>query len=107
MTQLGGHLHRAPGVHYGSRVLWLDLVCAGCGCGFTANGYSVPVLGNPDTGGGPACRGCWRRLNLMRRQANMPEWDTPPDAYPGANPDEVRDVIAPAKHPGLHLPGII
>jgi hypothetical protein len=72
--------HRQP--------LWVPLHCGCCGSRFEANAYSVPQFRDA-----PACRGCWRRLNLLRRQANMPEWDTPEDAYPGANPDEVRFVI--------------
>ncbi len=94
MSQRGGHTLRPAGAQAGRRApMWVSVSCAGCGSPFTANAYTVPVLGNPDTGGGPACRGCWRRLNLIRRSANMPEWDTPEDAYPDANPGEVRDQI--------------
>lgn len=102
MGQRGGHTLRAPGVHPGRRApLWVALHCGGCRIGFTANAYSVPHIR-----GAPACRGCWRRLNLIRRSAGMDEWDTPEDAYPGADPDQVRDVIVPAHMPGLYIPGI-
>lgn len=79
----GGHLLRP----IGSRrpPLWVSLRCGCCGIEFVGNAYSVPQFRDA-----PACRGCWRRLNLFRRQANMPEWDTPEDAYPGADPDQVR-----------------
>ena len=34
----------------------------------------------------------------------MDEWDTPEDAYPGADPDQVRDEI-PVAGPRLFIPG--
>lgn len=43
--------------------------------------------------------GCWRRLNLFRRQANMDDWTTPEDAYPGTDPDQVRFEIPQAGSP--------
>lgn len=71
----GGHLLRPVGSHRAP--LWVSLHCGGCGGEFTGNAHSVPQVH-----GWPACPSCWGRLNLFRRQANMPEWDTPEDAYP-------------------------
>lgn len=82
----GGHLLRPIGSR--RTPLWARLVCGVCGIGFEANAHSVPQID-----GRPFCRGCCRRLNLLRRQANMAEWDVPEDAYPDADPDQVRDVI--------------
>jgi hypothetical protein len=75
------------------------LRCGGCGSRFTGNAYSVPQYRDA-----PACRGCWRRLNLLLRQANLPEWETPEDAYPGADPDQVRDEIPAPARPRIVLP---
>lgn len=86
MTTRGGNLLRPIGSRRAP--LWVSLHCGCCSGEFVANAHSVPQFRDA-----PACRSCWRRLNLFRRQANMPEWDTPEDAYPGADPDQVRDVI--------------
>lgn len=85
----GGHLLRP--LHARRTPLWVDLRCGCCGTGFVGNAYSVPQYRDVS-----ACRGCWRRLNLLRRQANLPDWDTPEDAYPGADPDQVKYVIPTA-----------
>jgi len=101
LTQLGGHTLRAPGIHPGRRApLWATLRCGGCGHRFVGNAHSVPVWE-----GLPCCRNCWRRANLIRRSAGWAEWYTPEDAYPGANPDQVRDEI-PHTRGRLHVPGI-
>jgi hypothetical protein len=101
-AQVGGNTLRGAGILPGRRrPVWVRLRCGGCRQRFVGNQHSVPVWQDL-----PCCRGCWRRVNLIRRSAGMPEWDTPEDAYPGADPDQVRDVIAPARHPGLIVPGI-
>ena len=98
--QLGGHTLRGAGILPGRRrPLWTVLRCGGCGVRFTGNAHSVPVWQ-----GHPCCRSCWRRTNLARRSANMPEWDTPADAWPGADPDQVRDEIP--RRAGLIVPGV-
>lgn len=74
--------------------MWVRLHCGSCAIGFEANAYAVPQYQ-----GVAVCRGCWRRINLFRRQANLDEWDTPEDAYPEANPDQVRDEIPAVAHP--------
>jgi hypothetical protein len=102
VTQRGGHTLRGPGIIPGRRPpLWVPLTCGGCKTGFVGNAYTVPHFKDA-----PACRSCWRRLNLILRSANMDEWDTPEDAYPGADPDQVRDEIPRVRHPGLIVPGI-
>jgi hypothetical protein len=99
----GGHLLGPPGVHHLRRApLWVQVTCGCCGIGFEANAYTVPQYRDA-----PACRSCWRRLNLFRRQANLDEWDTPEDAYPGADPDQVRDEIPTVAHPRVRLPRFV
>lgn len=60
------------------------LTCGGCGKRFDANPHRVPMFGTETAGRWPCCAACWDRLNALRRQANMPEWDRPEDAYPPA-----------------------
>jgi hypothetical protein len=100
--QVGGVTLRGAGVLPGRRrPLWATLLCGGCKHPFTGNAHSVPVWRDL-----PCCRNCWRRVNLIRRSANLPEWDTPEDAWPGTDPDRVRDEIPRSRHPGLIVPGI-
>lgn len=70
------HLLTPPGVHLRRPPLWVRLRCGGCGTRFTGNAFTVPQWRDA-----PSCRGCWDRLNLMRDQANLRPWETPPDAY--------------------------
>jgi len=100
--QVGGVTLRGAGILPGRRrPHWVRLCCGGCRHAFTGNAHSVPVWK-----GSPCCRNCWRRVNLVRRSANLPEWDTPEDAWPGADPDQVRDVIPTHRGGCLIVPGV-
>jgi hypothetical protein len=100
-AQVGGITLRGAGILPGRRrPQWTRLRCGGCRHAFTGNAHTVPVWR-----GEPCCRNCWRRVNLTRRSANLPEWDTPEDAWPGADPDIVRDVI-PTHNGCLIVPGV-
>lgn len=95
MSQVGGHTLRPAGAPAGRRApLWVSLRCGLCGIGFEANAHSVPSFE-----GRTPCRGCMRRINLVRRQANEAEWDVPEDAYPECDPDQLREEIVPVQHP--------
>jgi hypothetical protein len=98
------HLLTPPGVHHRRKPLWVALRCGGCRSRFVGNAFTVPQYPGDAVERSPACRACWRRLNLLLRQANLPEWETPEDAYPDADPDQVRDEIPSPVRSRIILP---
>lgn len=65
----------------GRPLLWVRLICGGCGNGFTADPDKVPMLAPEGQKRRPTCKACWDLRNRVRAAANLPQ-DDRPNSYP-------------------------